>query len=262
MLPYVAEKRVPLIAVLSGSPALRTQHHPYFFTTTASYADEVARMVRNLKAVGSTDIAIVYQNAEFNRPTLAVAEKVIREEGAKVTASRPLEANGADAVAVAQGLAALRPHAVIMIASGPSATTYVKAHRAHLGVPIYTSSVSIGSSGLKALGDDARGLAISQVIPYPWRATTPLARDFNLEMEKLGKPVDYDHFAGYINARVLIAGLRAAGKQITPVSLKEGMEKLSKLDVGGHTFSYSPDNHHGTNFVEITVVGPNGNFIR
>jgi ABC-type branched-subunit amino acid transport system substrate-binding protein len=31
VLPYIAEKRVPLIAAYSGSPALRTQPNPYFF---------------------------------------------------------------------------------------------------------------------------------------------------------------------------------------------------------------------------------------
>jgi branched-chain amino acid transport system substrate-binding protein len=262
VLPYVAEKRVPLIAVYTGSPALRAQPNPYFFTTQASYADEVVRMVRNLKAVQATDIAIVYQNNDFGRLLLPVAEKVIRDEGAKVTISKPLENSGADAVAVAQSIAAQRPQAVLMIVSGPAVVAYVKANRANLGVPVYTFSLSVGSAILKALGDDARGLAVSRATPYPWRATTPLAREYALAMEKLDKPVDYDHYLGYINAKVLLAGLRAAGKQVTPVSLKEGMEKLDKLDLGGHTFSFTPQNHHGSNFVEITVVGPNGNFIR
>lgn len=149
-----------------------------------------------------------------------------------------------------------------MIVAGPAVVAYVKANRTHLGVPVYTFSLSVGSSILKALGDDARGLAVSRATPYPWRATTPLARDFNQLMEKAGKPVDYDHFAGYINGRVLIEGLRGAGRNPTPESLAQSMEKLSKLDLGGYTLAYSPQNRHGSNFVEITVVGPNGNFMR
>ncbi len=262
VLPYIAEKHVPLISAYSGSPALRVQPNPYFFTTQASYADELVKMVRNLKSVQATRIAVVYQNNDFGKLLLPLAEKVIVSEGGSVAATRPLDVNGADAATVAQGLASVRPQAVIMIVAGPAVVPYIKANRAHLGVPIYTFSLSVGSAILKALGDDARGLAVARATPYPWRATTPLARDFNQLMEKAGKPVDYDHFAGYINGRVLIEGLRGAGKTPTPQSLALSMEKLSNLDLGGYTLAYSPQNRHGSNFVEITVVGPRGNFMR
>jgi branched-chain amino acid transport system substrate-binding protein len=262
VLPYIAEKHVPLISAYSGSPALRVQPNPYFFTTQASYADELIKMVRNLKSVQATRIAVVYQNNDFGKLLLPLAEKVIVSEGGSVASTRPLDVNGADSSAVAQSLASVRPQAVIMIVAGPAVVSYVKANRAHLGVPVYTFSLSVGSSILKALGDDARGLAVSRATPYPWRATTPLARDFNQLMDKAGKPVDYDHFAGYINGRVLIEGLRGAGKTPTPESLAQSMEKLSNLDLGGYTLAYSPQNRHGSNFVEITVVGPKGNFMR
>jgi branched-chain amino acid transport system substrate-binding protein len=263
VLPYIAEAKVPLIAVYTGSPALRARHHPYFFTTQASYTDELVRMVRNLKAVQSTQIAVVYQNNDFGKLLLPVAEKVIQEEGARLVAAKPLDASGADAVAVAQSLAPVRPQAVIMIVAGPAVVSYVKANRAHLGAPVYTFSLSVGSAILKALGDDARGLAVSRATPYPWRATTGLAREFAAAMERIDKPIDYDHYLGYINARVLLEGLKAAGKpQPTAASVTAGMEKLTRLDLGGYPFSFSPTNHHGSSFVEITVVGPNGNFIR
>ena len=95
-----------------------------------------------------------------------------------------------------------------------------------------------------------------------WRATTALARNFGQLMEREGKEIDYDHFAGYINARVLIEGLKGAGRTPTPESLIQSMEKLGRLDLGGYDMRFSPQNHHGSNFVEITVVGPRGNFIR
>ncbi|MES2945316.1 MAG: ABC transporter substrate-binding protein [Pseudomonadota bacterium] len=262
VLPYIMEKRVPLISAYSGSPALRLQPNPYFFTTTASYADELVKMVRNLRSAQTSRIAVVYQNNDFGKLLLPLAEKVIEAEGASMVASRSLESSGANAVAVAQNLASAKPQAVIMIVAGPAVVAYVKANRAFLGVPVYTFSLSVGSAILKALGDDARGLAVSRATPYPWRATTPLARDFKILMDKAAKPVDYDHFAGYINGRVLIEGLRGAGKKPTPESLTLAMEKLNPLDLGGYLMAYSPQNHHGSNFVEITVVGPNGDFMR
>lgn len=262
VLPYVAEKQVPLIAAYSGSPALRARPNPYFFTTQASYVDELVRMVRNLKSVTATNIAVVYQDNDFGRGLLPLAEKVIREEGSQLAIARALEPSGRDALAAAQAVSAARPQAVVMIVAGPAVVAYVKANRAVAGVPIYTFSLSVGSAILKALGDDARGLAVSRATPYPWRATTPLARDFTAVMQKADRPIDYDHYLGYINGRILLEGLKAAGRNPTPAAVAAGMEKLAKLDLGGYTLNYSPANHHGSSFVEITVVGPNGNFIR
>lgn len=258
VLPYIVEKRIPLIAAYSGSPALRAQPNPYFFTTQASYADELVKMVRNLKSVQTSRIAVVYQSNEFGKLLLPLAEKVVGAEGLVIVGSRPMDPAGADAIAVAQSLATAKPQAIILIAAGPAVVSYVKANRAALGVPVYTFSLSASNSILKALGEDARGLAVARSTPYPWRATTPLARNFKALLDKKDKPVDYDGFLGYINARVMLEGVRTAGKKITPDNITQAMETLNRLDLGGYTLSYSPQNHHGSNFVEITVVGPNG----
>jgi branched-chain amino acid transport system substrate-binding protein len=262
VLPYIVEKRVPLISVYSGSPALRVKPNPYFFTTQASYADELIKMTRNLMAAAQSRIAVVYQNNDFGKLLAPLAEKIIAAEGATVVASKALDAGGADAVAVSQSLLEAKPQGIIMLVAGPAVVAFVKANKVTAGVPIYTLSLSVGTAILKALGDDARGMAISRATPYPWHPVLPLTRNFNQLMERAGKPVDYDHFVGYINGRIIIEGLRKAGKNPTAESLTQAMEKLGKLDLGGFVWNYSPQNHHGSNFVEISVVGPRGNFIR
>lgn len=262
VLPYIAEKRVPLIAAYSGSPALRARPNPYFFTTQAAYDDELVRIVRNLLAVQAKRIAVVYQDNEFGKLLLPIAETIIATEGATLAGARSLQTSGADAVAAAQAVAGMKANAVVLLVAGPAVIGYVKANRAYTGLPVYTLSLSAGSAILKALGDDARGLAVARATPYPWRATTPLAKEFNAAMTKAGKEVDYDHYLGYINMQVVLAGLRGAGRNPSPESVKEAMEKLTRLDLGGYVMEFGPDKHHGSNFVEITVVGPRGNFIR
>lgn len=262
VLPYIAEKRVPLIAAYSGSPALRAQPNAYFFTTQAGYDDELVRIVRNLVAVQAKRIALVYQDNEFGKLLTPLAEKIIAAEGATLAGTRSLQSTGADAVAAAQAVAGMKAQAVVMLVAGPAVIGYIKANRAYAGLPVYTLSLSVGSAILKALGDDARGLAVSRATPYPWRATTVLAKEFNAVMARAGKEVDYDHYLGYINMQVMAAGLRGAGKNPTPETVKEAMEKLARLDLGGYVMEFGPDKRHGSNFVEITVVGPRGNFIR
>lgn len=262
VLPYIAEKHVPLISVYTGSPALRVTPNPYFFTTQASYADELIKMVRNLVTIQNSRIAIVYQDNEFGKLLQPLAEKIIVSEGGTAVGSRPLAVNGSDAVSVVQSLAELKPQAVIMLVAGPAVIAYVKANRIGLGVPIYALSLSVNAVILKVLGDDARGLAIARATPYPWNGITPLPKAFAALMKGIKKDIDYDHYLGYLNARVLIEGLRKAGNNITGESLTQGMEKLTNTDLGGFRLSYGPQKHHGSNFVEIVIVGPKGNFIR
>ena len=38
------------------------------------------------------------------------------------------------------------------------------------------------------------------------------------------------------------------------------MESLGNLDLGGYANQFSPQNHHGSNYVDIAVVGSGGVF--
>jgi len=259
-LPILAEKKVPLVGVYTGAPNLRMKHHPYFFTTQASFKDEVFYSVRNLVTLNSSRIAVVYQNNEFGKLMLPVAEAAIKEQGATLVATASLAIDGSDAVSAAQAVAQAKPQAVLMMAVGPSVVGYVKANRSYVGVPIYTISTVLGV--LPALGDDARGLAITQVIPYPWRQTTGMAREFAQECERAKVPVAYDTYGGYLLARFLLEAMRRAGKSVTPESLVHAIETQKSWDYGGISLAFGPGNHHGTNFVETTIVGPRMTFMR
>lgn len=262
LLPYLAEARLPLIGVYTGSPAVRAQQHPYLFTTRASYADELVKIVRNLVAVQSARIAVVYENNDFGKLLLPLVEKTITAEGASLAGSHALAPTGEDATTAAKTLAAQKPQAVLLVAAGPPVVAYVKANRAHLGVPVYTLSLGAGSAVLKALGEDARGLAVARTGPSPTKPTIQLTRDFQASMKRHGKPADYDRYTGYMDARVLIEGLRAAGPGVTRASLVQAMEGLGTLDLGGYTYQFSPQNHHGSNFVDIAVVGSGGVYLQ
>ncbi|ARN22150.1 ABC transporter substrate-binding protein [Piscinibacter gummiphilus] len=261
-LPLLAERKMPLIGIYSGSPALRVQQHPCLFTTAASFRDEVVQMVRNLVAVQQADLGVVYLDNPFGQLMLPVAEQVIQEHGATLVGKQALEATGANAAEVSKALAANRPKAVLLMAFGPSTVAFVKAARKLIGVPIYALSITNVAALLQAMGEDARGLAITQTVPYPWRETSGITRDFNTAARREQLPVTYEAMLGYVNARVLVEGLKRSGKAPTPEAVIRGFESMSKVDLGGYEVSYGPKKHHGSAFVEITIVGPDGKFIR
>ncbi len=262
LLPLISEHRIPLIGTYSGAPIVRTKHHPYFFTTTASYQDEVVQMLRNLVTVQQGRVGLVFQNNAFGQLMSPVLDIAAKESGATLVAKVPLELSGENAVAAAQEMASHKPHAVVFIAFGPSLVQFVRAARAHLGVPVYCISVSNSSPLIKVLGDDARGLAFTQIVPYPWRTSSAITRAFNTEAAAAKVPVSYDALTGYINVRVLLEGLRRSGSRPTRQSIVAGMENMRNVDLGGYRVNYSPTNHHGSKYVDLTIIGPGGRFVR
>ena len=53
----------------------------------------------------------------------------------------------------------------------------------------YGMSIVAGDVTAKVVGEKARGLAISQVVPYPWADLDPVARDFRRLSESAKVPV-------------------------------------------------------------------------
>lgn len=87
-------------------------------------------------------------------------------------------------------------------------------------------------------------------------------RDYNASMDAAGIPIDCDHCFGYLSMRVLLEGMRRGGKNVTSQSIVTGMESMHKTDIGGYSVDYGPANHQGSKFVDITIVGPGGRFMR
>ena len=117
LLPYLAQAKLPLIGVYTGSPAIRAQQHPYLFTTRASYADELVKIVRNLVAVQTSRIAVAYENNDFGKLLLPLVEKTIAAEGAALAGSHALASSGEDANDAAKALATQKPQAVLLVAA-------------------------------------------------------------------------------------------------------------------------------------------------
>lgn len=260
ILPYIAEKRVPLVGIYTGAHVLRLRHHPYLFTSQASFKDEVEHQLRTLVTLKMDRIGVAFQDNEFGKLMMPVVEAAAKELGATLVASAPLAVDGSTSAQAVGTISQARPMAVLLIAVGPSVVGFVRAAKAGLNVPIYT--LSVAASAVPALGAEARGLAMTQIVPFPWRQVNPMARDFNREAAAADVPVSYSSYGGYLGARFLIEALRRAAPNITSDSIVRAIQGIRGWELGGNPLNFSPTNHHGSNWVEITIVGPDGRFMR
>jgi branched-chain amino acid transport system substrate-binding protein len=260
LLPYLAEQRMPLVGAWTGAHVLRARPHPTFFTSQASFKDEAEHALRTLNTIQLNQVAVVYQDNPFGQSMLPVIEASAGQLGLDLVAKVPLAVDGSNAGDAAVALLQARPKAIYLVAVGASVVGFVRAVKARLNVPIYTLSVAANS--VPALGEDARGLVITQIVPFPWRTVDPMAREFNRLAAAANVPVHYGSYGGYLGARFLIESLRRAGPRIAPDTLIRAIQGIRDWSLGGNLLSFGPDRHHGSSWAEITIVGSGGRFMR
>jgi ABC-type branched-subunit amino acid transport system substrate-binding protein len=261
-LPLLSDYRMPLLGVYNGADVLRRVRQPYLFTTTASIGDEVTSMLRTLSSQHVQRVAVAYQDNEFGRSMVPLVEAIAREHGAEITVSVPVSPDGSNAEGAARLAAARQPQAMLLLAAGRAALGFLRAAHEVLHVPTYALSLAGTTSLLSELGPAAHGLAVTQVVPYPWRETSALTRQFTTAMARSGLAPSYDRMWGYLNASILVEVLRRAGPNPTPATLFQALEHLGALDIGGFRLHFDGDDHQGSHFVEITMIGPNGKYLR
>ena len=77
-----------------------------------------------------------------------------------------------------------------------------------------------------------------------------------------GKEVSPAMLEGFSGAKVLIEGLRRAGPKPTREKVQAALEGLQKFDIGGLDISYSPEDHSGLDFADLSIIGADGKFMR
>jgi ABC-type branched-subunit amino acid transport system substrate-binding protein len=261
-LPILAETKTPLIGVFSGAQSLRDPFNRYIFNVRASSSEETEKIVEQLTTTLNKRIAVFYQNDAASKAEVAGVESALKKRGLTIAATGLVEPNSADVSAAVKSISISAPDAVIMISSYTSASAFVKAMKRAGSTTHFHNYASVGGKALMAeLGDDGVGVAVAQVVPSPWSGTLGITRDYQ-QVKKADGNYSFTEFEGYLAARVLVEGLKSARKDLTREKLISGLEKLSKTDIGGFSIDFSPTKHNGSNFVDLSIIGRNGKFMR
>ncbi|OOG45038.1 ABC transporter substrate-binding protein [Polaromonas sp. A23] len=265
MLPQVIESGIPFFAPFSGALSVRPKNARNVFNIRASYADEAEQLVQHLATVGIKRIAIVYQNNSFGKEVFDATQRSMTKHKLDATAIVTVENNSSDAGAAAAKIATSNPEAVLVGLAGKPTIDFVKATRMHRkGLPLYALSIMGAAATLKAMGDDATGIAISQVVPLPNNTVVPMVREFQQAWKAAGATLAPSHLAleGYVNARAFAEALRRAGNNPTRNSFIDNTWNIKRYDLGGFELSFTDSATNASRFVELTMVSRDGRFIR
>jgi ABC-type branched-subunit amino acid transport system substrate-binding protein len=259
--PLAEAEKMPIVGLFTGASQLYEPPKHYVICVRASYDDVVRAQIDNLwKARGVRKIGLIYQDDAFGKSVLDGVQGALSKHQGALVASAKFPRNSLE---VAQGIKAVReakPEAVILAGSyAPVAAILKQAHSTGWN-PLFVTTSFVGTEGLvRAAGSDANGVIITEVVPGYDRTDAPTAKLYREAIEKYagGTPPSYVSFEGFVDAMVIVEGLKRAGKDLTREKFISAIESIQNQDVGlGPTFmlDYGVKDHKGFESVEAVVI--------
>ena len=262
--PLLAEYRVPLVAPSTGAMVLHKPVNPYIFNVRATYQREAERAIRHLSLIGIERIAVLHVDDSFGVDAVVGAAAGFTAVGKQPAAVEKFDRAKPDFSAIVPKLVKMNTQAVLFIASGAVVAEGTKALR-DAGSPaqIVTLSNNSSSGFITLMGDNARGVIVTQVFPYERSIASPLVK----EATELAKAKGLDAVSpammeGFAGAKVLVEGLRRGGGTPTRDKLLAALNNLHKYDIGGMEVSFSTSDHTGLDFADLSIIGSDGKFRR
>jgi ABC-type branched-subunit amino acid transport system substrate-binding protein len=263
-LPIFTEAKVPFVGPFTGAELLRNPLNRYVFNVRASYYDETEKIVEQLVSTGIQKIAVFYQNDSYGKAGLTGVQIAMKKRNLAIAATGTVERNTIDVGAAVKAIGAVQPDAVVMISAYTSIAEFVRQMKKAGSAAQFHNVSFVGSKALSnALGPEGYGVVISQVVPFPWYPGVPVVKEYQRILKAAGNTAyGFGSLEGYLAAKVMVEGLRRAGRDLTRESLITALESMNNVDFGGFVISFSRTSHAGSDYVELTMIGRDGNFVR
>jgi len=258
----LAERKVPLIGTTSGADSIQA-FNPLVFHYKASYGQELVRIASHLKTIGITRVAIVFSPDPAGNEGRALAEAALKAQG--ITPMAVASTKPEDAEKFKATFAQNPPQAIVLTAlAAPGAAFFKELVQLPQRPQVFTWSIAGVEAIHKEVGEKIRGLVVSQVFPSPQSQGNRIAVEYRQLMLEAKLPNGgYPGLEGYVAARILVEALRRAGRDLTRERLVEALRSMRGFDLGsGDLVTFGPNDHVGRSFVELTMVGADGKFVR
>ncbi|MGE0497644.1 MAG: ABC transporter substrate-binding protein [Ramlibacter sp.] len=261
ILPLLEESRTIVFGPVTGASSFRTQFNRHVFHVRASYANEARRIVTQLKLTGITRIGAFYQDDIFGKTLLEEVRAAAAQENLKLTVEARVDPKQPDFKAAAATMGGAAPQAVILCTAGSTVPNFIKAMRQAGNKPgFYGFSVASVDVINKILGPDAQGIVLAQIMPSLKNTSTPVVMEYQklLADKAADAAPSASQFEGFVHAKLLVEGLRRAGKNLSTESFIKGMEAAGDIRFGRFVAAYSPQSHNGSSYVELAIIDGNG----
>jgi branched-chain amino acid transport system substrate-binding protein len=261
-LPFVEKHKVPFVGPFTGAEPMRIFRRNVY-NIRASYADELEKIVDFYTSTGSKKFSVIHYDDAVGKENLAAVELALTRRGLKPSSTGALKRNQTDLGAAVSDVVKAAPDVVIATTLYKTTGDFIKfAKKAGSGAQFASTSFVGGSALAAELGDQGAGVVVAQVVPPDSRNSIPIVREYQAAIEKsLGKKVySFTSLESYIVGKVLVEAIRRAGANPTREGLLKTLDSIQNFNVGGFAIDFSPSNHNGSRFVELTAISKAGKF--
>ena len=262
IIPLLDQHGVPMIGPSTGAMTLHKPLRRHVFNVRATYQREAEKAIAHLASQGITRMAVIHVDDSFGADGLVGAQKGLTNAKLKPVAVAKFDRTKPDFSAIVPMMTKADAQAIVIIGSGTAVVDGIKAVKAVSGGTQFVTLSNNASGGfIKLLGDQARGVIVSQVLPqtftYPIvKEATQLARARDIQ------DVSPAMLEGFTTAKVLVEALRRSSPKPTRERLQAALESLNKFDLGGLEISYSATDHTGLDFADLSIISADGKFRR
>ncbi|MFD1710284.1 ABC transporter substrate-binding protein [Ottowia sp. GY511] len=262
ILPLLAQHKLALVAPSTGAMVFHTPVNPYVFNVRSSYQAETERAIRHLHEITLERVAVVHVDDSFGADCLAGAMKGFAAAGKQPVAVIKADREKPDYAAIVKTLIDKQAQAVLWIGSSVAVSGGVKALRqAGSAAQVLTVSNNASAGFIKQLGEHAHGVVVTQVFPSERALGVPINREALALLKGKGE-LSPQVMEGFASAKVLVEALRRAGPSPTRAKVIDALNSINHLNLGGLELGFSPTDHTGLNYVELSIIGRNGKFQR
>lgn len=254
---------LPVIGVVPGAEPFRKPHNALLYHVRAGDLDQYRKIIEHSLTVGMRRIGVVYVDIPFGKSGLAAVEGMLKERGIEPAARAAIAMTGTESLdtalsAVVRG----NPDVVLLISPAKRAGEFVAAARA-AGLPAPVTTLSYGNADIIcriASAEKASGVGLAQVFPNIRNRALRIVKEYQDDLARFGdkdaKP-SLMQFEAYVAAKVLVEGLRRAGKAPNRQKLVRALDSMRDFDLGGFVVDFSEDRHNGSSFVDMSIIGRN-----
>jgi branched-chain amino acid transport system substrate-binding protein len=257
-LPFVEKHHVPFLSPLTGADPMRV-FHKYVYNMRGSYAEELEKIIDHFAPLGVKRFSIVYYDDVVGRENFTAVERALKKRNLAVVSIAAFKDRAKpDIDGGVQSVAKGEPDVVILTTLYKATADFVRAsQKAGLGYQVASNSFPGASPLAKELGKDGAGVIVATVVPPPAKRSLPIVAEYQVAIEKqLGKKeYSFTSLESYIAAKATVEALRRAGPKPTRENFMQALDAMRNFDAGGYFISFAPNNHNGSSYVELTVIG-------
>ena len=258
---------IPFFAPFAASDALREPAASNVFHIRPGLADEAYTVARHCATLNQDRIAVFAEDDAMGRAGVAaVIQALVDLKRPPIVASALSPVNSDKVDAAVATLMKANPQAIIQVSLFNSSAAFIrKARKAGYGGQFLNFSV-VGIDPLfTALGKEIGGIVMSQVVPSPRSAGTPLIKEYLDVLNQTDHIPSYESVEGYVAARAFAEGVRRAasgGGKTDKAGLLRAFDSMTDFDMSGFRVNLRAKKYESVRAIDLVTITADGKVVR